>query len=589
MNGTTPTPEPSSWGRIRAALSRPSGTRFVLWFAVYAAVTCFTRATFFGDTRGYALSILQFIRGEPHPLFLDFGHVLWRPTGWLVFKIIGSLTSRFVGPDLRTNIAACLFLVNWVAGLLALVVLNAALRLLCSREWPATLTTIGFLFSQSFLNFSQTGCSYITGLSLLLFALFLLILGISRSEGIWPISLAAGAAIAGAVGFWFLYILALPGALALPFFLPGKITKKRAHLALWTTIFFGFFVALIYGAVIAHLELYRVRDLSTWISGSSHGIENVRGLGRSVFGFCRSVINMGDDGLSFKRFLRRDPYNPVSIWQLSLLSFGKLLCFCFVIISMVVFSLRKPRQRKMMLGLLLGSAPVMGFALYWQGGDMERYLPMFPFLFLAASSFLCNCESPRWSLPLAMILVMGLVLANGGALLKWRSSSRKEYQLSRIAFIRPLLKTGSQIAVLDDEVSETKSDPLHTTAEDDALPFYFVVANGSSKVSHWRGDFASMAFSAWDVAGDVWVSKRLVRPRPTAHMSWVEGDDRRISWHDIYFFFLQMDMGVSVGGDDGFALVVPSSKNRDFMRHFQGLGCRTEGSDRSGCQFAVWQ
>ena len=574
MTETAPTPEPSSWARTRAALSRRrAGTRFVLWFAIYAAVTSLTRATFPGDTRGYVLSILQFLRGEPHPLFLDFGHVLWRPTGWLVFKIIGSLTSRFVGPDLRTNVAACLSVLSWVAGLLALVLLNAALRLLCSREWPATLTTIGFLFSQSFLNFSQTGCSYITGLSLLLLGLFLLIFGINRSEGIWPISLAAGAALAGAVGFWFLYIFALPGALTLPFFLPGKITKKRAHLALWTTIFSGLFVALIYGAVIAHLELYRLRDVLTWVSGSSHGIENVRGLGRAVFGFCRSVINMGDDGLSFKRFVRRDPYNPVSVWQLPLLSFGKLLCFYFVIISMVVFGLREPRQRWTMLGLILGSAPILGFAIYWQGGDMERYLPMFPFLFLAVACFLCDCQLPPWSRLLAVILVMGLVLANGGVSLKWRSSSRKEYQLSRIAGVRPLLKAGSQIAVLDDEVSEIKSDPIHTTVEDEALPIYFVVASGSSKVLHWREDFASMACSAWDAAGDVWVSKRLLSPRPTADMFWVEGDDRRISWHDIYFFFSQMDMGVSVGGDDGFELVVPSSKNRDFMRHLaQGLG-----------------
>lgn len=583
MTGTTPTAEPGSWCRIRTALSRRrAGTRFVLWLAVYAAVTSFTRATFFGDTRGYVLSILQFIRGEPHPLFLDFGHVLWRPTGWLVFEMIGSVTSRFVGPDLRTNIAACLYVLNWVAGLLTLFVLNAVLRGLCSREWSADLTTVGFLFSQSFLNFAQTGCSYIAGLLLLVFALFLLIFGISRSAGIWPTSLAAGAALAGAVGFWFLYIWALPGALALPLFFPGKITRKRVHLALLTAIFSGLFVAVTYGVVIAHLELYKVRDLLTWISASSHGIENVRGLGRSVFGFCRSVINMGDDGLSFKRFLRRDPYNPVSIGQLPLLSLGKLLCFYSVIISMAVVALWEPRQRKMMLGLLFGSAPIIGFAIYWQGGDMERYLPMFPFLFLAVACFLCNCQSPWWSRLLAVILVMGLVVANGGALLKWRFSRRKEYQLSRIAGIRPLLKTGSQIVVLDDEVSEIRYDPLHTTPEDDALPIYFVLASGSSQVLHWHEDFTAMAFSAWDVSADVWVSKRLLKPRPAANMSWVEADDRRISWHDVYFFFSQLDMGISVGGDDGFELVAPSSKNRDFMRHFaKDLTRKTEGSGGS--------
>jgi hypothetical protein len=558
-------------------------TRFVVWLAAYTAVTSFTRPIFFGDTRGYAVSILQFIRGDPLPYwgdnaFWDFGHVLWRPTGYFVFKTISPLTSLWVGQDLRTNIAACLLVLSWIAGFLTLLLLNAVLRRLCNREWPANLMTVGFLFAQSFLNFAQTGCSYISGLLLLQFALFVLIFGISRSAGTWPVSLAAGAALAAAVGFWFLYILAFPAAVALPLYFFGKITRKRIQLALLTATFSGFFVAIIYGLVIAHLGLYRVRDLMIWISASSHGVDHVRGFARLAFGFCRSVINMGNDGVSFKRFLRRDPYNPVSIWQFPVLGVAKFLFF-YSVVAAIVVALWESQQRKILLGLLFGSAPLMGFAVLWQGGDMERYLPIFPFLFMAISLSLCDGRSPRWSRMWTVIFVVVLVLINGAAFLRWHSSSRKEYQLSRIVGLRPLLKNGSQIVVLEDELTEIKNDPLNTTAQDDALPIYIVTGTGTSKVLHWREDFAALAFSVWEAGADVWVSKRLLKPRPVVNTTWVEGDDGRISWQEVYFFFSGLDMGASAGNEDGFELVLPSSKNRNLMN---ALSSDRLGRERPG-------
>src|SRR5438034_1004465 len=83
--------------QFRAILSLRR-VRLVLWFIVYIILPFSTRAAFVGDMRGYTTSILEFTRGEGNS-FWEFGHLLWRPTGWLVFRIVEPLTSLFLGPD----------------------------------------------------------------------------------------------------------------------------------------------------------------------------------------------------------------------------------------------------------------------------------------------------------------------------------------------------------------------------------------------------------------------------------------------------------------------------------------------------------
>jgi hypothetical protein len=83
----------------------------------------------------------------------------------------------------------------------------------------------------------------------------------------------------------------------------------------------------------------------------------------------------------------------------------------------------------------------------------------------------------------------------------------------------------------------------------------------------------------WEAGADVWVSKRLLKPRPVVNTTWVEGDDGRISWQEVYFFFSGLDMGASAGNEDGFELVLPSSKNRNLMN---ALSSDRLGRERPG-------
>ena len=53
--------------------------------------------------------------------------------------------------------------------------------------------------------------------------------------------------------------------------------------------------------------------------------------------------------------------------------------------------------------------------------------------------------------------------------------------------------------------------------------------------------------------------------RPQAHWNWVEGDDKRVSWTDVYSFFIGFELGESVGGDDGFVRLLPSERNKSLL------------------------
>src|ERR1041385_1222716 len=88
----------------------------LLVVASYVAATAFTNAHFMADSGGYVVSILayagvdEYVAENPAAAdflaensFWDFGHLLWRPLGLVLFKIFSPLSSRMVGPDPAHN------------------------------------------------------------------------------------------------------------------------------------------------------------------------------------------------------------------------------------------------------------------------------------------------------------------------------------------------------------------------------------------------------------------------------------------------------------------------------------------------------
>lgn len=85
------------------------------------------------------------------------------------------------------------------------------------------------------------------------------------------------------------------------------------------------------------------------------------------------------------------------------------------------------------------------------------------------------------------------------------------------------------------------------------------------RVPFWRSDFASLTIRTWDHAGEVWVTTRVLSERPRRNWAWVEGDDRRITWQEIYQFFRDFNHSETRGGDDGFFLIRNTAANRKLL------------------------
>lgn len=549
----------------------------------YALATWLTNARIMGDTLYYVDSILR-VRGggqkfsfwEPfgNYSFYEFGHLLWRPSGYLVVLLCESIAGSFGGDslaDARARVTLVLAGVNWLAGLACVLSLQGLLRRLRVGGWAAVAVSISFICAHAFLNFAQTGSSYVPALASLLLGMYLLArAGARTGEGaarVWPQALLAGLALACSVGFWFLFVWAIPAALLLPLLFFGH-DRRRYLLVGATAISCGAFVLAMYvSAVTLGLGITDAATLKAWVASSSHGLVNNRGVPQVVLGFARSFVEMGNDNVIFKRFLLRDPYNVVSVFDLFRLSLWKLALFYLSFAAIVCALARERGESRRMLGLLAcGGVPVIAFALLWQGTPLERYLPLYPVFFLATAYALAHCErSARWLRPVVLGFMAAAVVSNVGALSVRELNRVPEAATARTRELLPLLKPQSVVVEVSEELKDLQwaypSHPLNRV-----LRVYSAISLGAADTARWREDFARQTFLVWNAGGDVWLSKRVLETRPRAASTWVEGADARVRWADVYTFFAQLDAGQSAGdGADGFVLVARTPKNEQLL------------------------
>src|SRR5262249_52858115 len=143
----------------------------------------------------------------------------------------------------------------------------------------------------------------------------------------------------------------------------------------------------VYALTIAGLGIWNLARLKEWILASGHGqiqAGGFRAIARLAFSVPRSFLNMGQDGIWLKRYLVHDPYAPVTFEALSRLSLWKLVLYYVSAAAIGVELLRSKRGRMLFLLLVSASVPIFVFAIFlFEAGSIERYLPLFPFVFLA--------------------------------------------------------------------------------------------------------------------------------------------------------------------------------------------------------------
>ncbi|HEV2829289.1 MAG TPA: hypothetical protein VGW76_16955 [Pyrinomonadaceae bacterium] len=520
------------------------------------------------DTVNYAESILAHMRGE-YVFFLEFHHLLWRPIGWLSFMVIKPLAQWASGTaDGRVGVVWTLMALNWLAGLGAVILVRALLVLFCRRDLLADIIAFTFVLSNGFLNYSQAGTSYISGLCLLLLCFYLLLKSGKQEKSNWLSGVGAGLALAGTLSLWAPYVLAAPAALLSPLLFCG-FDKTRFRLTLVASITCALVAGAIFGSVALYLGLVDTAGFRQWMGISSVSGSQINGIARVLFGFPRSIMNMGQDAPLFKRYLVHDPFNPVSLPDLVQLSLWKLGLFYVFLAAMLGSLLFSSRGRRVFALFLLNAFPVVLFAIFFYGADMERYLGLYPTLFISLGCALCSDKARTVLKWLALLFLAAVAISNIGGASKIVLQKQEEKVFARIKDLQPVLKPQSYVVTVDlsEELSNFNRtylfNPVNIKYQ---LRIYSLLSLNTAQVTRWRESFAVQALSIWQGGGEVWVTKRVKSPIPRSEWNWVEGDDPQVSWTDVHKFFESLEMSASVGGDDGFLLLSASPENERLLR-----------------------
>ena len=545
--------------------------RYGLAVTTYIAATLATSANWMGDTVDYVESIVQFSRGVDHWMW-DFAHLLWRPLGWVLSSVFAPITRIFVGENEHLNVMLTLNSVSWLAGLLCVICIHSLTRHVSGRVWIANVIAVSFVFTQTFLNWAQAGSAYVPGLALLLAGLHILM---TRPEGNTRRSVLAGAALAGAVCIWVPYLLVVPAAVLAPLCFFG-FTRERFRFAIQTAVAFSLVTGFTYLAVIVGLRLRTLDEVRAWIASSGHGID-YSGAKRMVFGFARSFMNLGNDGLLFKRYLLGDPYNPVSLGQLFGATLWKLALVYLFAGSLMINLVFSPRNRRILALFIINSVPVMVLAFFFASSEPERYLPLFPMLFIALAS--CLSGPSRIFRAITFVFLAVMIVTNSASVLKPILDRKQEATVARVHDLLPRLNDRTLVFAAtyqDDLMIFSRTYPFHPVNRSGRLHLSALVSPGTSWNLHWAEDFASRVLATWKEGGATWISKRALSQRPLPEWNWAEGDDHRVSWKDFPLLFSHLDLGESVGGGDGFVQLLPSPKNEQFLSSLTTSGLVAE-------------
>jgi hypothetical protein len=554
------------------------GAALPILILLYLIVWISTRAHFMADTNVYTQAILRHQSGTgpidyrsttANP-FWDFGHILWRPLGWLCFVLAKPGTDWLTHQNLRADVLLTLMGINFLAALLCVVCCFLLARRVARDEWSALFATIGFFSADAFLNYAHTGNAYVVGLACLVAGMYL-----ALPDKTNPVSvaraLAAGVMFALAVLFWLPYVFVLPAALAAPLVL-DNYEKSRLRLGAYTLGACAVIGLGAYASAIAATGIRNLADLSGWILASGHGhIQpgGFRAAARLAFAVPRSFVNMDRDGMWLKRYLVHDPYAPVTIRTLLGLSLWKPLLFYASALA-VGMELSGAKAGRALLMLLAATVlPIFIFAVFiFEAGSIERYLPLYPFIFLAFGYVLASKRAKRGSEILLLVTLAAMAVVNVNAMRRGTLDLRRDEAVARIHDLIPLLGPNSLILAVNeqDNLAEFRQNfPLDPINLDTTWRTYNVLEINTERLATWREDLAMRVLSTWQRGGTVWMPMRFLRAQPRPEWNWVEGDDKRVKWTDLPQFFSQFESGPVVNGEDGFLLLPDSPKNRGIL------------------------
>lgn len=534
------------------------GIVILAWFLLLVL----TRSLFAGDTAWFVDDILGFLHRDPAVWahMADFGHIAWRPVGWLLSAAVLHIFA-LPYPEVVV-IAGVLEAVNIAATLVCAVALTTWGLRVTGSPFAAGAAAICFLWTTTILDASRSGSPWIPGLAFLLLACATA----SSSRALWISGLLAGISVL----FWMPYFLTVPAVLAVRLLSPGGPKGKAAiRPALRFVGAAALVVVAGYAVAAAARGVNSWGALAGWIREASHGDVRNGLVARFFFGLPRSILDFADEGIMLKRFVYHDPYSVVNLADIARLGLLKLAPFYAAALLVLVSVYRSVRGRYLALVLLVAAIPNLALALAFDSSSMERYLALFPFLFLCLAWFLR--EANRTSVLIVCAFCALLMINNLRDLSAGHVKAILGAEAGRTAALAAYTKPADLVYVLNAQdaiVRVRYADPFDLNAR--RLPGLAGIQPFLGRPGTWRERVRSAVLAAWQQHADVWVTVRVRAARPEASWNWAEGSVPGISWQSIQTAFEHLQFGGVIGGRDGFALLPPTEGNREALQALAG-------------------
>jgi hypothetical protein len=534
----------------------------------YAALLAATSSAYPGDTRDYANSIVARF-ADRDLYFWEFGHLLWRPLGFAL-AAAERLAPGASRESLFSLAVSTLVAISIAAGAVALVAFLAWSKRIGIARTPAIVATLAMGLSCALLNYDQTGTAYVPALSLLCVALW----SVARADDAMParVPVLGMAALSLSVLLWLPMIFTLPAVVLSPLVLRGNNAARR-RVSATALALSALFVECAYAAVVVVKGIHSVPALQSWIASASHGIHDSGGVARAIVGFARSVLSNDRLGIVAKRYMLGDPYNPQTIGDVVRGGLYRLAIFYLAAAAIVIALVRTSHGRRVLALLGLFAAPVLVLAVAWQGGDLERYLALFPALFMTLGVALAMI-SPGSQRVVAVAIVIALSALNIPEFARSKTDHVCADIARRLAPLPGNVRNPPLVVtpLNSDELTEARGlcPAVVQLEEAKKLRVIGLITPHESEAPNWRSVFATEVEKAWREGDAVWLSERAYAKRPAAEWGWTEGDDPRIRWHDFPTFFGRLQRVDSVRGDDEFVKVLPTTGNVTFLDSVAG-------------------
>lgn len=561
--------------RISAGLSgnrqrttRKGGAALIV-FLFFLACYSITSAKYIGDTARYAADVIGHAQGQDTQ-FWEFGHLLWRPWGYVGHSLFGARYALWFGDTPAQSVARFLIQTNLICSAIALLLVVSLLQGV-ARAWVAGAVVCAMSGSISFLNYSHSGAPYIPALMFSALAFLLLTKAAGYPGDGRKYALLAGVSFALACALWFPYSFTGLGMLAALYLWPAHDSpvtsgERRRQLMGSFLLSLAASALLLFAAGAAARGITNLSGLSQWVLDSDNGWSQSKTAMRAITGVPRAFWDLGVDTVALKRWLLRDPYNPVHISTLVFSLGGKLAIF-YLGIGAALWVLWK-EHRSILFILAAAGIPLLLFAvLVFEPSSPERFLPVFPFAFLAFAVVLDGARCHVVPSACVAILLVSIAVFNLAGNGRASAATRLTETKKRIDALNSNVQSGALVTVVtfnDDLYGLPAVNPLNNSLANSRFQVTDAVVVASRTTALWRTTFAERTLGQWARQREAWFSERLLAERPEARWLWVEGDDRRIRWPELpaAFHQLEVDRKVQVGGD-GFFRVAQSRANRD--------------------------